>query len=54
VPASTRCEDVLPLFAAHERVAVTDAEGNRIGYVTAREVIAALARHRAPSETAPA
>jgi glycine betaine/proline transport system ATP-binding protein len=54
VPATTRCEDVLPLFAAHERVAVTDAEGNRIGYVTAREVIAALARHRAPSETAPA
>jgi glycine betaine/proline transport system ATP-binding protein len=53
VPATTRCEDVLPLFAAHERVAVTDGADNLIGYVTAREVIAALARHRAPGETAP-
>jgi len=51
VPATARCEDVLPLFAEHECVAVTDAQDNQIGYVTAKQVIAALARHQPQIET---
>ena len=54
VPETTRCEDVLPLFAEHEWVAVTDAQGTRIGCVTVKQVIAALARHRPSVGTAPA
>ncbi len=51
VPAETRCEEVLPLFASHELVGVTGPEGNQIGYVTAKTVIAALARHQPAIET---
>ena len=45
VPADARCEDVLPLFAAHEWVGVTDAAGKVIGRVSAKQVIGALARY---------
>jgi len=47
VPDTARCEDVLPLFAEHEWVGVTDAEGKQIGRVTAKQVIKALARYSA-------
>jgi glycine betaine/proline transport system ATP-binding protein len=45
VPADTRCEDVLPLFADHEWIGVLDNTGAQIGRVTAKRVINALARH---------
>ncbi len=45
VPRLTTCEDVLPLFARHEWVGVLDDGGARIGGVSAKQVIAALARH---------
>src|SRR5690606_35934845 len=45
VPGDTRCEDVLPLFANHDQLAVTDKDGKQIGRVTAKRVIKALARH---------
>ncbi|MBE7732747.1 quaternary amine ABC transporter ATP-binding protein [Devosia faecipullorum] len=45
VPADARCEDVLPYFAEHQWVGVTDEDGNQIGRVTARRVIKALARY---------
>lgn len=47
VPESARCEDVLPLFAEHEWVGVTDESGRQIGRVTAKQVIKALARYSA-------
>ena len=45
VSADARCEDVLPLFAEHQWVGVTDEDGTQIGRVTAKQVIKALARH---------
>ncbi len=39
------CEDVLPLFAEHDWVGVTDAQNNIVGKVTAKQVLKALARH---------
>ena len=45
MPGSTTCEDVLPLFATHDWVGVLDDGGKRIGGVSAKQVIAALARH---------
>lgn len=45
VPRLTTCEDVLPLFATHEWVGVLDDAGIRIGGISAKQVIAALARH---------
>ncbi len=48
VPETARCEDVLPLFAEHEWVGVTDDEGRQIGRITARRVIKALARYSPP------
>ncbi len=51
VPDTARCEDVLPLFAEHEWVGVIDGDGNQIGYVTAKQVIRALARHQPTIET---
>ncbi|HEY8594475.1 MAG TPA: glycine betaine/L-proline ABC transporter ATP-binding protein [Devosiaceae bacterium] len=47
VPETSSCEDVLPLFAEHDWVGVTDENGDLIGRVTARRVIKALARHQA-------
>lgn len=49
VPDTACCEDVLPLFADHQWVGVTDADGKQIGRVTARRVIAALASYAAPA-----
>lgn len=40
------CEDVLPLFAEHDWVGVVDADGVQTGYVTAKSIIKALARHQ--------
>ena len=45
VSADARCEDVLPLFARHEWVGVTGTDGRTIGRVSAKQVIAALARY---------
>jgi glycine betaine/proline transport system ATP-binding protein len=45
VPDTARCEDVLPLFADHQWVGVVDADGKRIGRISARRVIKALARY---------
>jgi glycine betaine/proline transport system ATP-binding protein len=45
VPADARCEDVLPLFAQHDWVGVTDETGKQIGRITVKQVIRALARH---------
>jgi glycine betaine/proline transport system ATP-binding protein len=45
VSKDARCEDVLPLFAEHQWVGVTDEAGNQIGRVTAKQVIKALARY---------
>ncbi len=47
VPADARCEDVLPLFAQHEWVGVTGSDGQTIGRISAKQVIAALARYSA-------
>ena len=49
VPIDARCEDVLPLFAEHQWVGVLDSSGHQVGRVTAKRVIAALARHHQPS-----
>lgn len=46
VPATSSCEDVLPLFASHEWVGVSDDKGQRVGAVSAKQIIAALARHQ--------
>lgn len=51
VPETARCEDVLPLFAEHDWVGVTDEGGNQTGYVTAKSVIKALARYQPSIET---
>ncbi|ODT82017.1 MAG: glycine/betaine ABC transporter [Pelagibacterium sp. SCN 64-44] len=45
VPATARCEDVLPHFAENQWVGVLDGEGRQIGRVTAKGVIKALARY---------
>jgi glycine betaine/proline transport system ATP-binding protein len=45
VAETASCEDVLPLFASHDWVGVTDPAGHQIGRVSARQVIKALARH---------
>jgi glycine betaine/proline transport system ATP-binding protein len=45
VPAASRCEDVLPLFAEHDWVGVKDEGGAQIGRISAKRVIDALARH---------
>lgn len=45
VPADTRCEDVLPLFAEHEWIGVVDSAQNPVGRITAKQVIRALARY---------
>ncbi|MBB5701982.1 glycine betaine/proline transport system ATP-binding protein [Ochrobactrum daejeonense] len=45
VPADARCEDVLPLFAQHDWVGITDEAGVQIGRITAKQVIHALARY---------
>ncbi|MEO8683685.1 MAG: glycine betaine/L-proline ABC transporter ATP-binding protein, partial [Devosia sp.] len=50
VSSDARCEDVLSLFAEHQWVGVQDDSGTQIGRVTAKQVIAALARYQ-PSET---
>src|SRR5690606_10521078 len=44
VPAETPCEDVLPLFADHQWVGVTNDAGDQVGQVSARRLISALAR----------
>ena len=51
VPEQARCEDVLPLFAEHDWIGVVDDNGTQIGYVTAKSVIRALARHQPTIET---
>ncbi len=45
VPATSTCEDVLPLFASHDWVGVLDENEKRVGAISAKRVIAALARH---------
>jgi glycine betaine/proline transport system ATP-binding protein len=45
VSQSARCEDVLPLFADHQWVGVTNRAGEQIGRISAKRVINALARH---------
>ncbi|WP_116652349.1 quaternary amine ABC transporter ATP-binding protein [Pelagibacterium sediminicola] len=45
VPMDARCEDVLPWFAEHQWVGVTNADGGQIGRVSARQVIRALAKY---------
>lgn len=45
VPSNARCEDVLPYFAEHQWVGVTNEEGVQIGRITAKRVIKALARY---------
>lgn len=45
VSIDARCEDVLPLFAAHDWVGVVDSGGQQVGRVSVKQVIAALARH---------
>lgn len=45
------CEEVLPLFAEHDWVAVTDETGAQIGYITAKAVIKVLARYQHDIET---
>lgn len=49
VPAHATCEDVLPLFAEHQWVGVTDEQGEQIGRLTLRNVIRTLARHQSES-----
>lgn len=44
VSADTRCEDVLPLFAQHDRIGITDEKGKQIGWISVKQVIRALAR----------
>lgn len=45
VSQGASCEDVLPLFAEHDWVGVTNANDKLVGKVTAKQVIKALARH---------
>lgn len=51
VREDARCEDVLPLFAEYDWVGVVDDAGNQIGYVTAKALIKALAKHQPTIET---
>lgn len=51
VAEAARCEDVLPLFAEYDWVGVTDDAGKQTGYVTAKAVIKALAKHQPTIET---
>jgi len=51
VTEAARCEDVLPLFAEYDWVGVTDDAGKQTGYVTAKAVIKALAKHQGNIET---
>jgi len=51
VQAASRCEDVLPIFAEHEWVGVTDDDDKQIGRVTSKQVIAALARYTPASRS---
>ncbi len=44
VSADARCEDVLPLFAQHDRIGITDEKGKQIGWISVKQVIRALAR----------
>lgn len=53
VPTDARCEDVLPLFATSQWVGVVDNNGTQIGRVTAKQVIAALARYQPAEPAAP-
>ncbi len=46
VPSTASCEDVLPLFASHEWVGIVNENEERIGAVSAKHVIAALARYQ--------
>lgn len=45
VSITSTCEDVLPLFARHDWVGVLDENEKRVGGISAKQVIAALARH---------
>lgn len=45
VPMDARCEDVLPWFAEHQWVGVTNGDGRQIGRISARQVIKALAKY---------
>ena len=45
VPQDARCEDVLPYFALHQWVGVVDSAGERVGRISARQIIKALARY---------
>jgi glycine betaine/proline transport system ATP-binding protein len=45
VSVDSRCEDVLPLFAAHDWVGVVDSNGHQVGRVSVKQVVAALARY---------
>ena len=45
VEMDARCEDVLPWFAEHQWVGVTNGDGSQIGRVSARQVIRALAKY---------
>lgn len=51
VAESACCEDVLPLFAEHDWVGVIDDAGTQTGYVTAKSVIKALAKHQPSIDT---
>jgi len=44
-PLDARCEDVLPHFAEHRWVGLTDESGRQVGRVSARQVFQALARY---------
>lgn len=45
VQNTATCEDVLPLFAKYDWVGVKDSEGRRVGIISVKIVVAALARH---------
>jgi glycine betaine/proline transport system ATP-binding protein len=45
VPATTRCEEILPYFAEHQWIGVLDDDGRQIGRVTVDRIIRALARY---------
>lgn len=45
VSMHARCEEVLPYFAEHQWIGVTDEAGRQIGRVSAKQVIKALARY---------
>jgi glycine betaine/proline transport system ATP-binding protein len=45
VPMDARCEDVLPWFAEHQWVGVTNGDNRQIGRVSAKQVIKALAKY---------